>query len=423
VDVTIAGVRRAKDQGEKMLPTVKSEKSDTPPVLRKEPARVLIVEDEPTLVEIIHDILRREIGCTVSSAPNIEEAERALLDQQVDLVITDVNLPDGNGMNLLPSIQKNHPTASAIIITGAPSVEGAISAIRHGAVDFLPKPFDTQQLIDRIRKALDRQAVVAKEERRFDRLKEAVKRLNASRRVISKKVDLLCNDLVAAYGELSKQLDGVRTQEGFRKYIETAKDLEQLLCHAMDWLLRQMGYCNVAVWLTAEDGEFQLGAYMKYTAPGEPILTDAMKRVILPLAVRDTQVHISGDELQEKFTPQEAALYKGQDILAVNCTYLGDSLAALVFFRDAKSPFENEFESLLKQVSPIFAVALASVVRGTEHEAEYEDQDVGPFIDKNEDRAPGGTAGPEEEPKQDNTKKRPKEDPADWWKRGDMPPF
>jgi hypothetical protein len=128
---------------------------------------------------------------------------------------------------------------------------------------------------------------------------------------------------------------------------------------------------------------------MKYTAPGEPILTDAMKRVILPLAVRDTQVHISGDELQEKFTPQEAALYKGQDILAVNCTYLGDSLAALVFFRDAKSPFENEFESLLKQVSPIFAVALASVVRGTEHEAEYEDQDVGPFIDKNDDRPAG----------------------------------
>jgi hypothetical protein len=93
-----------------------------------------------------------------------------------------------------------------------------------------------------------------------------------------------------------------------------------------------------------------------------------------------------------------------------------------VFFRDAKSPFENEFESLLKQVSPIFAVALASVVRGTEHEAEYEDQDVGPFIDKNEDRAPGGAADADDEPKRDN-KKRPKEDPADWWKRGETPPF
>ena len=113
-------------------------------------------------------------------------------------------------------------------------------------MDFVPKPFDTVQLLRQVRSALERQSVLAREGQRFDRLRDAVRRLNASRRTISKKVDLLCNDLVSAYGELSKQLEGVRTQEGFRKYVENAKDLEQLLCHAMDWLLRQMGYSNVA---------------------------------------------------------------------------------------------------------------------------------------------------------------------------------
>jgi hypothetical protein len=54
---------------------------------------------------------------------------------------------------------------------------------------------------------------------------------------VSKKVDLLCNDLVAAYGELSRKLDGVRTQESFRKLVDRRKDLAQLLCHAMDWIL------------------------------------------------------------------------------------------------------------------------------------------------------------------------------------------
>jgi FixJ family two-component response regulator len=335
-------------------------------------------------------------------------------------------------MDLLPSIRKNHPTATTIVITGDPTVDRAISAIQEGAVDFLPKPFDSKQLVDRVRKALDRQETLAKEEKRYKRLREAVKRLNASRRVISKKVDLLCNDLVAAYGELSKQLDGVRTQEGFRKYIENAKDLEQLLCHAMDWLIRQMGYSNVAVWLTAEDGEFQLGAYMKYTVAGEQILTDAMKRVILPAAVRDGLAHLSGDELQEKFTPQEAAFFKGQDILAVNCTYLGDSLAAVVFFRDAKAPFAEEFEGLLKSVSPIFAVSLASVVRGSEHDADGEDaaddDDESPFLDKApeaEDSADNNVADPDDE-QSPPPKKKPKgkkEDPADWWKRGEPPPF
>lgn len=403
-----------------MSATVRTEKTKSKSQSPAPMPRVLLVEDEPTLVEVVHDILRREIGCEVIPASNLKDAARILSSEPVQLVITDIHLPDGDGMNLLPSIRKNHPTATTIVMTGQPSMDGAINAIRGGAIDFVPKPFDTQQLVGHVRKALDRQQTLAREEKRFERLRDAVKRLNASRRVISKKVDLLCNDLVSAYGELSKQLDGVRTQEGFRKYIENAKDLEQLLCHAMDWLLRQMGYSNVAVWLTAEDGEFQLGAYMKYTAAGEQILTDAMKRVILPMAVRDGMVHINGDELKEKFTPQEASFYKGQDIIAVNCTYLGDSLAAIVFFRDARSPFAAEFEGLLKAISPIFAVSLASVVRGTENEADYGDEEGGPFLDKTTDDGPGGTLD-DEKPKP--RKKSPKPDPADWWKRGESPPF
>jgi response regulator of citrate/malate metabolism len=395
----------------------RSENSNVQIPKRKQPARVLLVEDEPALAEFVNDILRREMACTVIDATNLEKAREILSTQSIDLLITDINLPDGNGMTLLPSLRENHPSATAIVITGAPSMEGAITAIQGGAVDFMPKPFDNAHLMERIRKALDRQAVRARDEKRIDRLRTAVKRLNASRRVISKKVDLLCNDLVSAYGDLSKQLDGVRTQEGFRKYIENAKDLEQLLCHGMDWLLRQMGYSNVAVWLTAEDGDFQLGAYMKYTAAGEPILTDAMKRVILPLVERDSLLHISGDELKDKFTPQEAALFKGQDILAVNCTYLGDSLAALVFFRDSRSAFEEEFETLLKAVSPIFAGTLATVVRGSENDA---DEEGGPFLDKAPEENEGFVADSDE---QQPKKKKEKIDPADWWKRGESPPF
>src|SRR5204863_6970561 len=108
----------------------------------------------------------------------------------------------------------------------------------------------------------------------------------------------------------------------------------------------------------------------KYTVPGEQILTESLKRVLLPRAAQEGLVRAKGEDFQDKLTPQEMALLKGQDILAVNCTYLGESLAALVFFRDAKSPFTSDDESLLKQVSPIFAVSLASVVRGADGEAE-----------------------------------------------------
>ena len=375
-----------------------------------QPPRVLIVDDEPNLIEVIDDVVGRGMGCRVVTAASIAQARKILATQGFELLVADLNLPDGDGMDLLPVLREFQPAASAIVITGSPSMDDAIDALRCGAVDFVPKPFTSAHLTERVQKALDRQAFAARQEKRFGKLRDAVRRLNESRRLISKKVDLLCNDLVSAYGELSRQLDGVRTQEGFRKYVEKAHDLEQLLCHAMDWMLRQLGYANVAVWLSGEDGEFQLGAYMKYTVPGEQILTDALKRALLPRAVKDGLVRLKGEDLGDKLTPQEMALLKGQEIVAVNCTYLGESLAALVFFRDARSPFSAEDESLLKQVSPIFAVSLASVVRGAEGEGQADGET--PFFDGNA-----------EQEKKDPKQKKKKEDAADWWKRGEDPPF
>ncbi len=363
------------------------------------PPRVLVVDDEPELRETISHIMSRNLECRLLVAGSYAEAHKIVTTQTIALLVADVNLPDGDGLSLLNALQKHQPSASAIVISGSPSLENAITAMREGALDFVPKPFTNDQLLDRVKKALLRQSRITKQEKRILRLQRAVRRLNEARRMVSQKVDLLCNDLISAYGELSKQLDGVRTQEGFRKFIANAKDLEQLLCHAMDWLLRQLGYCNVAVWLASEEGDFQLGAYMKYTVPGEQIVTDALRRVLLPSTQREGVVHLPSQELQSQFSPQEFEHLKNNDILAVNCTYLGEGLAAVMFFRDVKNPFTTDDENLVRSISAIFAVSLASVVRD------------GPSED-------GDTALYEEE-----RDEKPRKDPADWWKTGGEPPF
>ena len=261
--------------------TASNPKTDLPP-------RVLVVDDEPCLRQVIEDVVRQGIKCRVIGAANLREARNILITQSIDILIADVNLPDGDGTSLLPLLRRHQPNASAIVITGAPTLATAITAMREGALDFVPKPFSNDQLLERLRSALDRQARCDKADLRFSRLKVAVKRLNESRRLISRKVDLLCNDLVSAYGDLSRQLDDVRTQEGFRKAIAGAVDLEQLLCHSMDWLLRELGYSNVAVYLAGDDGAFQLGAYMKYTIAGDAPVTDAIKRVLIAPAARES---------------------------------------------------------------------------------------------------------------------------------------
>src|SRR5206468_7417067 len=102
---------------------------------------------------------------------------------------------------------------------------------------------------------------------------------------------------------------------------------------------------------------------------------------------------------------------------------LGESLAALVFFRDAKSPFTDDDESLLKQVSPIFAVSLASVVRGSD-EGENAGESAGDGTGDKANEDDGSPFFDGAEGKDKPAKKKPKkDDPADWWKRGEQPPF
>ncbi|MGB7157650.1 MAG: response regulator [Tepidisphaeraceae bacterium] len=379
--------------------------------------RILVVDDEPNLVELVGEVVGSGMSCSVISARTLAEARKLLATEPIELLVTDVNLPDGDGTSLLATLRQKQPHASAIVITGAPSVDRAISALRDGALDFLPKPFTAKHLQERVKRALVQQSIIAKKEKRLDRLRVAVKRLNEARRLVSKKVDLLCNDLITAYGDLSKQLDAVRTQEGFRKLLAEAKDLEQLLCHAMDWMLRQLGYSNVAVWLASEDSAFQLGAYMKYTTPGQPALTEAMRTGLVPMVNREGFLHFSSDEAKKILTADELKHMAGQTILACNCTYLGESLAAVILFREANSPFTHEDAAALRAIAPIFATALASVVRGDEDDdAEVEGDSAGPA-----DNTPFDNTLDNDAPK--DKPKKPKKDDADWWKRGEAPPF
>jgi FixJ family two-component response regulator len=360
--------------------------------------RVLVVDDEQGLLDVVSDVVAG-MDCTVAVAKTIAQAKRKLTGEAFELLVTDVNLPDGDGMSLLTTMRRHQPTATAIVITGSPSVDGAISALRGGAVDFVPKPFNHAQLVDHVRKALDRQNVISRQEKRLVRLRDAVKKLGVARRTVSQKVDLLCNDLISAYSELSQQLDSVRTQESFRKDIAACTDLEQLLCHTMDWLLRRLGNSNVAIWLAGDDGAFQLGAYMKHTIAGDDNVSQAMLSAVLPITTRDGFMHTRSEELRNRMKKEEFQTLAGQDMISISATYLGEPLAAIILFRDAATPFTEADEAAIKAISPVFANALATVVRDPNLPTDGED---GPWAD---DERPGN------------------KDAGDWWKRGEAPPF
>jgi FixJ family two-component response regulator len=357
--------------------------------------RVLVVDDEPEMLELIDDVVGRQGEARMLHAGSIAEAERILASHSVELMVADVKLPDGDGSQLLAALRSRQPQARAILMTGAPSVEGAVAAIRHGAADFLAKPFSADHLAERVGRALKIQAEAAKVEKRLVRLRDALRRLNESRKLVSRKVDLLCNDLVTAYGEVSRELNDVRLHESFRNHLAQAKDLEQMLCHAMDWLLREIGYMNIAIWLNADEHQMHLGAYMKYTLPGEDDLIEAMRQGLLPLVEQDGLLDMDGGAARRRLPVDVLQHMEGQSVLASVCSYLSEPLGMIVLFRDEQTGFSAEHASLLQCAAPIFAVALASMVR---------------------------SPGDSENPRPAHSDGEADSD-ADWWKRGEAPPF
>ncbi len=115
--------------------------------------RVLVVDDEPDIRELIEITLGR-MGLDTASASGIHQAQEYLSTQSFDLCLTDMRLPDGNGIDLVRAIQARWPNIPVAVITAYGSMETAIEALKAGAFDFVTKPVDLASLRDLINAAI-----------------------------------------------------------------------------------------------------------------------------------------------------------------------------------------------------------------------------------------------------------------------------
>jgi two-component system response regulator PilR (NtrC family) len=127
--------------------------------------KVLIVDDEEVLRDVLETVLRRE-GFDVSLAASGEEALSVLDgDPDVDLVILDVMLPGISGIDTLRAVRIANPTLPVIVITAFSSIDGAIEAMKHGAFHYIPKPFKNEEVILTVNKALEQRRLSRENER------------------------------------------------------------------------------------------------------------------------------------------------------------------------------------------------------------------------------------------------------------------
>ena len=114
---------------------------------------ILIVDDEPDIIELLELTLAR-MGMDVSSAKCVNDAKRLLQQGRYQLCLTDMRLPDGEGLDLVRYIAQQSADLPVAVITAHGTAENAVAALKAGAFDYLPKPVSLKQLRELVKSAL-----------------------------------------------------------------------------------------------------------------------------------------------------------------------------------------------------------------------------------------------------------------------------
>jgi C4-dicarboxylate-specific signal transduction histidine kinase len=137
--------------------------------MEEQKKRILVVDDEPVIRLFLQELFEDE-GYEVVTAQSIAEGLEAIRSTDLNLVVTDKNLPDGTGFEIVHAAREQDPPCEAMIITGYASLDSAVMALQIGAFDYVLKPIDdVDLLLEKARKGIEKQAIAAElaELRRF----------------------------------------------------------------------------------------------------------------------------------------------------------------------------------------------------------------------------------------------------------------
>jgi DNA-binding NtrC family response regulator len=116
-------------------------------------ATILIVDDDQNIRRVLAGLLR-EAGHSTLEAPDVEGALMVIREEIIDAIISDLKMPGKSGLDLLAANRRLKPSVPVIMVTAHGDIETAVTAMKRGAYDFITKPFDEEELLRSVRKAL-----------------------------------------------------------------------------------------------------------------------------------------------------------------------------------------------------------------------------------------------------------------------------
>ncbi|HLV46186.1 MAG TPA: sigma-54 dependent transcriptional regulator [Flavobacterium sp.] len=155
---------------------------------------ILVIDDDVSFCMLLNTFLTRK-GFGVSTAYSIEEAKQLFEQTKFQLILTDVRLPDGDGVEILKHVKEEDPTIQVILMTGYTDIKTAVNAMKLGAFDYVAKPINSDQILDTVQQALSKSAD-----------KRTVGQSSVNTKANSTKDNTTSADYVKGKSEKSKQL-------------------------------------------------------------------------------------------------------------------------------------------------------------------------------------------------------------------------
>jgi len=179
-----------------------------------EQVRILVADDDPKDLELLVTVLQNE-GYLVDGVSNGEQAYNRLQEKEYQLVITDLQMPKQDGLELLAKIRDNFPKIGVMVITGYPSLDSSIQSLRGEAFDYIVKPFDVEYLKLRISNCLERMR--SQGEVDFDRVSQEYSLTNRETDVVKHLYQGLTNAQIATNLSISEGTVKIHLEHIFRK--------------------------------------------------------------------------------------------------------------------------------------------------------------------------------------------------------------
>lgn len=207
--------------------------------MREPTPTVFVVDDDQSVRDSLR-LLLKSVGLTTQAKGSAREFLAAYQPTQPGCLVLDVRMPDMSGLELQQQLNTRGATIPVIFITGHGDIPMAVEAMQHGAFDFLEKPFRDQELIDRVQRALARDAKMRTELGERDRIRERLESLTPREREVLLLMTAGKPNKVMAY-ELGVSQRTVEIHRARVMEKSGASSLAQLVRMIMDQDLRSTG--------------------------------------------------------------------------------------------------------------------------------------------------------------------------------------